>query len=259
MKLSKNIVTLCLDVGNSHIFGGLFENNQIKLRFRHATMLNHTSDQLGVFLKTMLRENNFKTVVHKIHISSVVPSLDYSLRSACIKYFKIDPTFVRSDLTSNLKITINNPKELGADLIANSLAAIKRYSNKNIILIDMGTATTISVINQKQEYLGVAILPGMKLSMDALHINTAKLFSVEIIESPEVIGKNTTACIQSGLYFGQLGVIREITTRVTAEYFKHKKPIIIGTGGFSYLFEKENIFTVILPDLILEGLRDLAP
>jgi type III pantothenate kinase len=259
MKSSKNNITLCLDVGNSHIFGGLFEGHQLKLRFRYATTLNNTSDQLGVFLKTMLKENNYKKRIHKIHISSVVPSLDYSLRSACIKYFKIDPVLVRFDLKSNLKIAINNPKELGADLIANSLAAIKKYPKKNIILVDMGTATTISVINHKQEYMGVAILPGMKLSMDALHINTAKLFAVEITESPDVIGKNTAACIQSGLYFGQLGVIREISTRVTAEYFQHKKPIIIGTGGFSYLFEKENIFTVILPDLILEGLRDLVP
>lgn len=258
MGLRKNKITLCLDVGNSQIFGGVFENNALKLRFRHATTFNNTSDQLGVFLKTMLKENHFNKKIDKIHISSVVPTLDYSLRSACIKYFNIDPVFVSAHMSLGLKIKINHPNELGADLIASSLAAIHHYPRKNIVLIDMGTATTISVINQKQEYLGVAILPGMKLSMDVLHGNTAKLLAVEIIEPPAVIGKNTAASIQSGIYFAQLGVIREITARVTAEYFQHKKPIIIGTGGFSYLFEKENIFTAILPDLILEGLKDIT-
>ena len=156
-----------------------------------------------------------------------------------------------------LQIKTHHPKELGADLICNSLAAIKCYPNKNIIIIDLGTATTFSAINNKHEYLGVAILPGMKLSMDALHINTAKLFSVEITKPESVIGKNTTESIQSGLYFGQLGVIREIIRRITSEYFNHKKPVIIGTGGFSHLFEQEKIFTAIIPDLILQGLRDL--
>jgi type III pantothenate kinase len=247
---------LCLDVGNSHIFGGVFDSTNLKLRFRHATTTNYTSDQLGVFLKNVLRENTLDyKQIKKIAISSVVPPLDYSLRAACIKYFEVDPLFVNSTITTDLKIQTYNPHEVGADLIATSIAALKEFPQKNLIIISMGTATAFSVITKECEYLGASFLPGMKLSMEALHSNTAKLFPVEITKPKSVVGKNTAESIQSGLYFGQLGVIREITERITQEYFSDSPPLIIGTGGFSYLFETENIFTYIMPDLILEGLR----
>jgi type III pantothenate kinase len=251
---------LCLDVGNSHIFGGVFEKNELKLRFRHATMPNHTSDQLGVFLKNVLQENDLKgSLVKKIAISSVVPSMDYSLRAGCIKYFKIDPLFVSAATVPDLKIKIYNPDELGADLITDAIAALAEFPKKNIIVINMGTATTFCAINKHREHMGVAILPGMKLSMDALHMNTAKLVAVEIMKPRSVIGKNSTESIQSGLYFGQLGVMREMIHRITTECFSDsdKKPVIIGTGGFSHIFESEKIFTAVMPDLILQGLKEI--
>jgi len=250
---------LCLDVGNSHIFGGVFDHTQLKLSFRHATMPNHTSDQLGVFLKTVLKENHLSDKpIRKIAISSVVPSMDYSLRAGCIKYFNIDPFFINANnINEELKIKIYNPEELGADLIANAIAAIAEFPHKNIIVISMGTATTFCAVTRHREHLGVAILPGMKLSMDALHMNTAKLMAVEIMKPRSVIGKNSTESIQSGLYFGQLGVMREMIHRITAEYFSDETPVIIGTGGFSHIFESEKIFTAIMPDLILQGLRQV--
>ncbi len=249
---------LCLDVGNSHIFGGIFDGTELTLRFRHATALHNTSDELGIFLKSVLKENNCDIKkIKSIAISSVVPSLDYSLRAACIKYFDITPLFINADTKTGLSIQIDNPHELGADLIADATAATHIFPNKNIIIISMGTATTYSAITKNREFLGVSISPGMRLSMEALQGNTAKLFAVEITKPASVLGKNTTASIQSGLYFGQLGVFREITQRITHEYFQDEPPLIIGCGGFSHLFEKEGIFTELMPDLILQGLKTI--
>jgi type III pantothenate kinase len=253
-------VILCLDVGNSHIFGGVFAGETLKLRFRHATMPNHTSDQLGVFLKNVLQENGLKgSLVKKIAISSVVPSMDYSLRSGCIKYFKIEPVFITPSIVPDLNINIDNPQELGADLITNAVAAFTEFPGRNIIIINMGTATTFCAISRHREHIGAAILPGMKLSMDALQMNTAKLVAVEILKPRNVIGKNSTESIQSGLYFGQLGAMREMISRMKKECFaaSDKAPVVIGTGGFSHIFESEKIFTAVLPDLILHGLKEI--
>jgi type III pantothenate kinase len=246
---------LCLDVGNSQIFGGVFDKDQLLLRFRHDTTVSSTSDQLGIFLKSALRENNITAKISNIAICSVVPSLDYSLRSACIKYFNLEPTFLSTDIQTGLNFQYINPAELGADRIANAIAAMHAFPNKNLIVIDFGTATTFCVITKNHVYLGGAILAGMKLSMNALQTNTAKLFAVEIVKPDNVVGRSTKENIQSGLYFGQLGIIREFTQRITVEHFKDETPVIIGTGGFSHLFEQEGIFTKVMPDLILHGLR----
>jgi type III pantothenate kinase len=246
---------LCLDVGNSQIFGGIFDQDQLLLRFRHDTTVSSTSDQLGIFLKSVLRENGITTKISKIAVCSVVPSLDYSLRSACIKYFNIDPTFLSAEIQTGLNYQHINPAELGADRIANAIAAIEVFPHKNLIVIDFGTATTFCVITKDKIYLGGAILAGMKLSMSALQSKTAKLFAVEIIKPDNVVGRTTKENIQSGLYFGQLGIIREFTQRITAEHFQDETPVIIGTGGFSHLFEQEGVFTKVMPDLILLGLR----
>jgi len=249
---------LCLDVGNSQIFGGVFVDDQLQLRFRHDTTVSSTSDQLGIFLINVLRENGLdKKNVKKIAICSVVPSLDYSLRAACIKYFDHDPFMLQAGVKTGLKIKYHNPLEVGADRIANAIAAVATYPKENIIVIDFGTATTFCTITKEKEYLGGAILAGMKLSMNALQNNTAKLFSVEIIKPTSVVGKTTVENIQAGLYYGQLGMLREFTRRITDEFFRDQKPIIIGTGGFSYLFEQEGIFTTVMPDLVLQGLRQV--
>lgn len=247
---------LCLDVGNSHIFGGVFVDNQIELRFRHVTSHNTTSDQLGIFLKSVLQENNIPSnKIKDIAICSVVPHIDYSLRSACIKYFDIEPFILQAGVKTGLKIKYRNPLEVGADRIANAIAAISRYPKKDIIVIDFGTATTFCAITAEKDYLGGAILAGMRLSMNALQNSTAKLSAVEIVKPTAVVGRSTMENLQSGLYYGQLGVVREMTQRMMTEVFHKQKPILIGTGGFAHLFSEENIFTAIMPDLVLDGLR----
>ena len=247
---------LCLDLGNSHIFGGVIEGHKIKLRFRYPSNQVGTSDQLGLFFTAVLRENHIdpKDIIH-ISLCSVVPSLDYSVISACIKYFNIEPFILKPGVKTGLKLQINNPLELGADRIANAIAAYTHFPDKNIIVIDFGTATTFCAISKDRAYLGGVILPGLKISLHALFSNTAKLSSVEIIKPQTTLGKTTKTNIQSGLYYGQLGAAKEILHNLTQEIFQGVKPLVIGTGGFAHLFSTENLFTVIIHDLVLQGLR----
>lgn len=141
---------LCIDVGNSHIYGGVFDGDEIKLRFRHTSKVS-TSDELGIFLKSVLRENNCSPeTIRKIAICSVVPQVDYSLRSACVKYFSIDPFLLQAGVKTGLNIKYRNPVEVGADRIANAIAATHSFPNQNIIVIDFGTATTFCAISHKK-------------------------------------------------------------------------------------------------------------
>ncbi len=246
---------LCLDVGNSHIYGGVFEGDKISLRFRHTSQKS-TSDELGLFLKQVLRENNCKPEnIKHIAIGSVVPQLDYSLRSACIKYFSIDPFFLQAGVKTGLNIKYRNPVDVGADRIADAIAATHRFPNQALMMIDFGTATTFCVVDATKAYLGGAILPGLRLSMDALSHNTAKLPSVDIVRVKQVVGRSTVESIQSGVYFGALGAVKEVIGRVKSQLFADETLLVLATGGFAALFEKEAIYDHLLPDLVLEGLR----
>lgn len=246
---------LCLDVGNSHIYGGVFKADEIALRFRHASK-NSTSDELGLFLKQVLRENGYhpEEITH-ISIGSVVPQLDYSLRSACKKYFSIDPFFLQSGVKTGLNIKYRNPVEVGADRISDAIAAVHRFPNHPLILLDFGTATTLCIVDAKKSYLGGAILPGLRLSMDALSENTAKLPAVDIVRVKSVVGRSTVESIQSGIYFGALGAVKELVSRVKSQLFSNEEVKVLATGGFAALFEHENLYDYLLPDLVLEGLR----
>jgi type III pantothenate kinase len=247
---------LCLDVGNSNIYGGVFHGDNIHLRFRHATMRDVTSDQLGVFLTSVLNANNIDPKkITQIAICSVVPPIDYSLRAACIKYFSLEPFVLQAGVKTGLKINYRNPLEVGADRIANAIAAIHHFPKKNIIIIDFGTATTVCAVSANKDYCGGVILAGIRISMDALQAKAAKIPSVEIISPEIIIGRSTIENVQSGLYYGQLGAVREVTQRLTQEIFLGKPTVIIGTGGFVHLFEKENIFSIVIHDLVLHGLR----
>lgn len=246
---------LCIDVGNSHLYGGVFAGDDIKLRFRHTSKTS-TSDELGIFLKTVLRENNCDPAgINQVAICSVVPQLDYSLRSACLKYFSTDPFLLQAGVKTGLHILYRNPLEVGADRIANAIAAIHSYPNQNIIVIDFGTATTFCAITAEKKYLGGAILPGVRLSVEALSKNTAKLPTVEIIKTDHVVGRSTIESIQSGIYYGVLGACRELIQRINQEVFANKKSIVLATGGFASLFDKQDLYHHLVPDLVLQGIR----
>lgn len=246
---------LCIDVGNSHLYGGVFDGEEIKLRFRHSSKVS-TSDELGLFLKNVLRENGCSPDwIKQIGLCSVVPQIDYSLRGACVKYFSTEPFVLAAGVKTGLNIKYSNPIEVGADRIANAIAAVHNYPNQNLIVIDFGTATTFCVISAQKAYLGGAILPGVRLSVEALSKNTAKLPTVEIIKTEQVVGRSTVESIQSGVYFGVLGACRELIQRINQEAFAGQKALVLATGGFASLFEKQGLYDHLVLDLVLHGIR----
>jgi type III pantothenate kinase len=249
-------MTLCLDVGNTQIHGGVFDGDKLKMQFRRTSEFRASSDELGMFLRAVLRENDVDPdSVNRIAMCSVVPDAIYSLRNACIKYFDKTPFVLQAGVKTGLKIKYRNPLEVGADRIANSIAASSLYPRENIIIVDFGTATTFCAINGDHEYLGGVILAGLRISMEALETRTAKLPSVEIVALKETLGRSTVESIQSGLYFGNIGMVKEIKSRLIEECFGGAKTRVIATGGFSSLFEKANLFDKIIPDLVLKGLN----
>jgi type III pantothenate kinase len=247
---------MTLDVGNSQIYGGVFVDDKMKLQFRKTSKMGSSSDEFGLFLRSVLRENDVdpKKIEH-IAFCSVVPDIVHSLRNACLKYFNLNPFILQAGAKTGLKIKYRNPVEVGADRIANTIGATHLYPGKNLIIIDFGTATTFCAITSEKDYLGGLISPGLRLSMEALEAQTAKLPAVEIVTVTEVIGRSTVESIQSGLYFGHLAMVKDVTQRIKREYFDNKNTVVIGTGGFSRLFEKENVFDVLSPDLVLTGLK----
>ena len=246
---------ITLDVGSSQIYGGVFDKDKMKLSFRRNSKQGSSSDEVGVFLRTVLRENNLDpAAVTQIALCSVVPDVVYSLRGACKKYFDLNPFILQAGVKTGLKIKYRNPLEVGADRIANSIAATHLYPGKNLIIVDLGTATTFCAVSKDKDYLGGSIMAGLRLCMESLETNTARLPSVEIVAPTEACGRSTVENIQSGLYFGHIGMIKEICQRLEKECFEGESATIIGTGGFANLFEKEKIFKVLVPDLVLKGL-----
>ncbi|CAL7962166.1 Type III pantothenate kinase [Alphaproteobacteria bacterium] len=247
---------ICIDAGNSQIYCGVYNENAIVAKFRYGSTPNATSDQFGIFFKNILKECVISAnKIKKIAIASVVPELNYPLRSACIKYLKLEPHFLAADTQDLIAIKYENKSELGADRLANAIGATELFPQKNLLIIDFGTATTICVVTRNKEYLGGAILPGLKTSARALGIATAKLPVVEIVKPPMVIGKSTVINIQIGLYYGQLGAVKEIINRIKEIDDIGKTPTILATGGFAYLFKMTGLYDVIINDLVLIGLN----
>ncbi|MCB0391549.1 MAG: type III pantothenate kinase [Bdellovibrionales bacterium] len=254
---------LCLDVGNSQIHGGVFNGEKLELQFRRTTRHGSTSDELGVFLRTVLKENDLNPEkISQVAICTVVPEVLHSLKNACRKYFNLNPFILQAGVKTGLKIKYRNPIEVGADRIANAIAATHLFEKNNLLIIDFGTATTFCAINSEKEYLGGVILPGLKISMSTLESSTSKLPAVEIVVPKHQLGKSTVESIQSGLFYGSLGAIKEIKCGLTKEAFKGEKPKVIVTGGFASLFKEatemgiltNDLFDEEIPDLVLKGL-----
>jgi len=250
---------LCLDVGNSQIYGGLFEDDLLRVQFRRTSQLRSSSDELGVFFRSVLRENNVNPdEITRVAICCVVPDLLYSLRACCQKYFGLDPLVLRPGIRTGLKISYRDPKEVGADRIADAVGAVTMFPNRNLIVADFGTATTLCAITKDKEFLGGNIIPGGRLSMEALEERTAQLPAVEILPPRTALGRTTVESIQSGLYWSNVGMVRELISRITAEEFREEAPVVIGTGGFAQLFNREKLFDHVVPDLILAGLQEIV-
>lgn len=253
---------LCLDVGNTTIHAGVYnepgettgKSPKLLAQFRRTSEFRASSDEIGLFMLSALRENGIAPEkITRIAICSVVPDAVYSIRGACQKYFKQTPFLLQAGVKTGLKIRYRNPLEVGADRIANSIAAIEMFPDRDLVIVDFGTATTFCAITRDKDYLGGVIVAGIRISMEALETRTAKLPSVEIMPVKTALGRSTVESIQSGLYWGQMGQVREIRDRLAKECFE-KTPLTIATGGFSGLFDKEGLFDHVVPDLVLRGL-----
>ena len=254
--LRGNLATvLCLDVGNTQIVVGVFSGDTLEVQLRAASTAKPSSDELGIFLRAALRENGIDPAsIEQIAFCSVVPDIVHSLRNTCRKYFDLEPFVLQAGVKTGLKIRYRNALEVGSDRIADAIAAVELFRGQNLIIVDFGTATTIEAITGDRAYLGGLILPGLRLAMEALEANTAKLPAVEILAPSRIVGRSTSESIQSGLYFGTLGAIHYAIERITEEEFAAQRPTVISTGGFSSLFRDSRLFDHVIPDLLLRGL-----
>lgn len=248
---------ICLDVGNTNIKYALFDNEELKLSFRVATELKKTSDEYGVQLLSILKNNRVKeSEIEGGIISSVVPQLDYTLERMCKTYLGFKPMMLAPGLKTGLHLRVDNAREVGADRVVNNVAAIRKYPTP-LIIVDFGTATTFNVIDKKGEFVGGVIAPGIKGSLDSLVNGTAKLPRVEIERPDKVIGTNTITNMQSGIVYGFAGLVEYIVKRIKKE-LKEDDVLTIATGGFSEIIAKEiSCIDKVDKLLTLEGLRYL--
>jgi len=250
---------LAIDIGNTNITFGLFAEKNGKIlpkpqkTWRMSTVKGRTVDEYGAMLMGMFFYSDFdSSKVKNVAIASVVPALNSAFQELILKYFGKKAFFVDYKNSGNLKFAGNNPQEAGADRIADAVAAFNIYGG-GCIVIDFGTATTFDCIDLKGKYLGGAIAPGPQISAQSLNLKTAQLPQVEMKKPDNAIGENTVECIQSGIYFGYVGLIKEIIARI-----KKEMPVktIIATGGLAGLMTGEiKEIKINNPDLTLEGIR----
>ncbi|NLC51405.1 MAG: type III pantothenate kinase, partial [Firmicutes bacterium] len=228
---------LAIDVGNTHIMLGIYENDKLKVYWRISTDRCKTEDEYGVIIKNLLTQSNFKTEEIKgIIISNVVPPLTFVLKKMSQKYFRVTPLFVGQDVETGLNILVDNPQEVGADRIVNAVSGYRLYGGP-LIIVDFGTATTFCAISGQGEYLGGAIAPGIGISVDALFRYAAKLPRVELVRPKQVVGKNTISGMQAGIIYGFVGQVEGIVKRMSAEF--PTPPLVVATGGYAPLIASE--------------------
>jgi type III pantothenate kinase len=248
---------LVLDVGNTNTVLGVFavgDGNELVAHWRVATIQTQTVDEYGVLFRNLFAMANIEVAAIKgIIISSVVPPMDSVLREVCERYFHSKPLFVEPGVKTGMPVQYDNPAEVGADRIVNGVAAFEKYGGPCIV-VDFGTATTFDAISAKGEYLGGVITPGIGISADALFGRTARLPRVDIRKPPRVIGTNTVGSMQSGLYYGYLGLVDSILERMLAELGPKTK--VVATGGLASLIGEGSKYLSAVDDLLtLEGLR----
>lgn len=243
-----------VDVGNTHMVIGIFKEDKLQHSWRVSTDLKKTEDEFAMLFKNLLAESNLiYSDIKAVVISCVVPPLIWILVKMSEDYFHTQPIIVNCHLKLNIKIEIDYPEEVGADRIANAVAAYALYGGPAII-IDYGTATTFCALDGEGTYKGGAIAPGLLISSHALFEKTAKLPEIELIKPRYAIGKNTIQAMQSGVYLGQLGLTREIIERFKKEL--QGNPKVIATGGFGELIEQGcSLIDKVDPFLTLRGLR----
>lgn len=245
---------ICVDIGNSNITIGVFDGDNLKFTARLATDSRRTSDQYAIEIRDIIHIYEIeRSEITNAAIASVVPTVGSAVEKAIVKLFGIKPIVLGPGVKTGLNIKIDNPAQLGADLAAGAVGALAKYPYPSIV-IDMGTATTVSVIGKNGELLGGVIAAGIKLTMDALTSGTAQLPSVGLEAPKKVIGTNTNDCIKSGLIIGQAAMLDGIITRIEREL--GTKTTVIATGGLAPEVVRHCERDIVLDDnLLLDGLK----
>ena len=246
---------LVIDVGNTNIKFGLFRDDVLAYSWRLATDRHKTGDEYGIALRSLLEMPGIsRDCIEGVIMSSVVPGINFTIEHMLAHYFNKTPMLVGPGIKTGLNIRPDNPRELGGDIICDCVSAFRRYGGPCIVL-DFGTATAISAVSSRGELLGVAICPGVKLSLDALTGKAAKLPNIELEFPEHVIGRNTVASMQSGLLYGYVGQVEYLISRFKEEIGEPGIKVI-ATGGMSRTLGKvAKSIEKIDPFLTLEGLR----
>lgn len=248
---------LVIDVGNTNIVLGVYDNDKLINDWRIATVKDRTSDEYGLLMEQIFKYHGINPLdVEDVIISSVVPTLMYTLEAMSNKYFDCSPLIVGPGIKTGMNIRYDNPKEVGADRIVNAVSAYERYGGP-IIIVDFGTAITFCAISKEGDYLGGAIAPGIRISSEALFLRTAKLPKVELIKPEGVICKNTVNSIQAGLVYGYIGLVDNIIGNMKYELREEGEvKTVVATGGFASLIASESEHINKVDKLLtLDGLR----
>jgi len=245
---------LTMDIGNTNIKTALFDGKEMYKYWRMSTNTTSTSDEYGVRLSSMFAHEGVPTsVVDGIVVSSVVPTINFTIDHMLQNYFGHAPLFVAPGVKTGINIRYENPRELGSDRIANAVAAYEEYGGP-CIFIDFGTATTFGVIDADGAFLGGTICPGIKLSSEALVTGTAKLPRFELARPENVIGRTTLTNLQSGMFYGYVGLVRNIVRKIKQEL--GKEAYVVATGGMALMIaEESNVIDKLDGLLTLKGLR----
>lgn len=255
---------LVIDVGNTNTVLGAFEGDEVVHRWR-VTTGSRTTDEFGLLLLELLRHRGLGPGdLDGAVISCVVPSVLYTIEKACRRYLKQEALVVGRGIKTGMRVRTDNPREVGADRIVNSVAAFQRHGGP-LVVVDFGTATTFDCVDATGDYVGGAIAPGFRISADALFERTAKLPRVEVERPQKAIGTNTIASMQSGLFWGYVGLVDELSRRCKAELLggrpSEKAPgaaLVVATGGLANLVGRAcDEIDEVDDDLTLQGLRIL--
>lgn len=244
---------LAIDIGNTDSVFALWDGHEFLGHWRFATNTNRTADQYYVLLSHLFAHQGIKAEIASVILSSTVPGVVFNLRVFCHRYFKCRPYVVgKSECALPIDINVETGTQVGPDRLVNSVGAYTHFGG-DLIVVDFGTATTFDVVGKQGSYEGGVIAPGVNLSLKALHKAAAALPHVDITRPAQVIGKNTVACMQSGVFWGYVGLVREIVYQIKQEY----PPIrnVIATGGLAPLFaDHAHLFDAVELDLTMLGL-----
>jgi type III pantothenate kinase len=247
-------VILVVDVGNTNIVLGLYQERTLAHHWRISTNRSATVDEYGMLFHSLFKHSGIEfEQVDGVILSSVVPPLMFVMENLCLQYIKRTPYIVGPGIKTGLNVRVDNPKEVGADRIVNAVAALELYGPPCII-VDFGTATTYDYIDPSEQLVGCAIAPGIGISTEALYQKAAKLPRIELVKPKSVVGRNTVAAMQAGIIFGFVAQVDGIVQRIQEEF--QVSPTVIATGGLAELIASESkTIQVVNPLLTLQGLQ----